>query len=83
MIWFDLLCLTQLSAISWRPALVVEEAGVPGENHRPFDLIWFDHGQATDKLYHLRLAFECTLFVIYKAGANPRHIGYRLVWVVR
>jgi hypothetical protein len=26
--------LTPLSAISWRPALVVEEAGVPGENHR-------------------------------------------------
>jgi len=23
------------SAISWRPVLVVEEAGVPGENHRP------------------------------------------------
>ena len=22
-------------AISWRPVLVVEEAGVPGENHRP------------------------------------------------
>jgi hypothetical protein len=26
-------CLTPLSAISWRPVLVVEEAGVPGENH--------------------------------------------------
>jgi len=24
-----------ISAISWRPVLVVEEAGVPGENHRP------------------------------------------------
>jgi hypothetical protein len=23
-----------ISAISWRPALVVEEAGLPGENHR-------------------------------------------------
>jgi hypothetical protein len=34
---------------------VVEEAGVPGENH----------GQATGKLYHLRLRVECTLFVIY------------------
>jgi hypothetical protein len=31
----DLLCLTQLSAISWRPVLVVEEAEVPGENQRP------------------------------------------------
>jgi hypothetical protein len=23
-----------IAAISWRPVLVVEEAGVPGENHR-------------------------------------------------
>jgi hypothetical protein len=28
-IWFDLLCLTPLSDLSWRPVLVVEEAGVP------------------------------------------------------
>jgi hypothetical protein len=27
-------CLTPLSAILWRPVLVMEEAGVPGENHR-------------------------------------------------
>ena len=37
-----------------------EEAG---ENHR--------HGQATGKLYHLRLRVECTFFVIYKAGREP------------
>jgi hypothetical protein len=24
-----------ISAISWRPVLVVEEAGIPEENHRP------------------------------------------------
>jgi hypothetical protein len=41
-----------ISAISWRPNLVVEEAEVPRENH----------GQATGKLYHLRLRVECTLF---------------------
>ena len=29
--WMDFLCLTPLSAILWRPVLVVEEAGVPGE----------------------------------------------------
>jgi len=29
------LCLASLSAISWRSDLVVAEAGVPGENHRP------------------------------------------------
>jgi hypothetical protein len=31
--FFGFLCLTPFSAISWRPVLVVEEAGVPGENH--------------------------------------------------
>jgi len=36
---------SNISAISWRPVLVMEVAGVPGENH------W----QATGKLYHLRL----------------------------
>ena len=49
--------------MSWRPVLVVEEAGVPGENT--------DHGQATGKLYHLWLRVECTFFVIYKAGREP------------
>jgi hypothetical protein len=28
--------LSNISAISWRPALVVEEFGVPGENHQPW-----------------------------------------------
>jgi hypothetical protein len=37
---------SNISAISWRSALVVEDAGVPGEN---------DPEQATGKLYHLRL----------------------------
>jgi Co/Zn/Cd efflux system component len=36
----DLLCFSAtfniISAILWRPVLVVEEAGVPGENHRPW-----------------------------------------------
>ena len=44
---------SNMSAISWRPDLVVEEAGIPGENHR--------HKHATGKLYHLWLRVECTL----------------------
>jgi len=28
------------SAISWRAVLVVEEAGVPGENNRPWASNW-------------------------------------------
>ena len=27
--------LNNMSVISWRTALLVEETGVPGENHRP------------------------------------------------
>jgi hypothetical protein len=31
---------SNISAISWRPVLVVVEAGVPGENHRPWASNW-------------------------------------------
>ena len=40
LIYFYFLCLTPLSAISWRPVLVLEEAGVPGENHRQWASNW-------------------------------------------
>jgi hypothetical protein len=59
---------SNISAISWPPVLVVEEA----ERST-------DHGQVISKLYHLRLRLETTLFVIYKTGANPRRIGDRLL----
>ena len=40
----DFLCfnatLSNISAISWRPVLVVEEAGVLGGNHRPWASNW-------------------------------------------
>jgi len=59
--------LTPFSAVfellQWRPALVVEEAEYPERT--------IDPGQATGKLYHLRLRVECILFVIYKAGHEP------------
>jgi D-alanyl-lipoteichoic acid acyltransferase DltB (MBOAT superfamily) len=31
---------SNISAISWRPVLMVEEAGVPGKNHRPWASNW-------------------------------------------
>jgi hypothetical protein len=31
---------SNISAISWQPVLVVEEAGLPGENHRPRASNW-------------------------------------------
>jgi len=36
-----------ISVISWRSVLLVEEIGVPGENH--------NLSQVTDKLYHIML----------------------------
>jgi len=45
MLRFGLWCLTPLSTIfhlviSWRSVLLVEENGVPGENHRPVVSHW-------------------------------------------
>jgi hypothetical protein len=41
-IWFVVFNFTfsNISDISWRPVLVVEEAGVPGENHWPWASNW-------------------------------------------
>ena len=43
-VWFDFCVFNatfnNISAISWRPVLVVEEDGVPGENHRPWASNW-------------------------------------------
>ena len=40
--WFIVLSTTfsNISAISWRPVLVLQEAGVPGENHRSWASNW-------------------------------------------
>ena len=51
-----------LSAISWRPVLVVEEAGVSERTT--------DHGQVTGKLYHLRL--EVASDKVYQLLAHGR-----------
>jgi hypothetical protein len=53
---------SNISAISWPPVLVVEEAGVPGENHRPWASNWFLWTSS------LADASRVRLFVIYKAG---------------
>jgi hypothetical protein len=38
--WLLFGVLTPLSAISWQAVLVVEEVGVPEENHRPWASNW-------------------------------------------
>ena len=67
---------SNISAISWRPVSVVEEGGVPGENHRS----WASNGStlslAAASGVHPFLSFR-------KLGANSLRIGDRLVWVVR
>ena len=44
LIWFDFIVFiatfSNISTISWRLVLVVEEAGVLGENHRPWATNW-------------------------------------------
>ena len=36
-----------ISVISWQSVLLMEETGIPGENHRPL--------QVTEKLYYIML----------------------------
>jgi hypothetical protein len=64
----DLLCLNatfnNISAISWRLILVVEEAGVSERTT--------DHGQATGKRYRLRV--ECTLFCNLQSRARTHAV---------
>jgi hypothetical protein len=81
--WFDLIwflvlkeTFSYISAISWRPVLVVEEAGIPGENNRSWTSnCWTLSLEAANRV-HIFLKFT-------KPGTNPRRIGDRLVWVVR
>jgi hypothetical protein len=43
---------SNISAISWRPVLVVDEAGVPGENHRPWASNWYTLSLAAASRVH-------------------------------
>jgi hypothetical protein len=56
--------------------LVVEEAGVLGENHRPWTSNW--------QTLLLAIASRVHPFLLFtKLGTNPSRIGNRLVRVVR
>jgi len=41
-----------ISAISWGPVLVVEKAGVPGENYRPWASNWYTLSLAAASRVH-------------------------------
>jgi len=53
---FDFWCFnatfSNISAISWRLVLVVEETGVPGENHRPWAINWYTLSLAAASRVH-------------------------------
>ena len=53
-----------ISVISWRPTLLVEEAGVLGENHWPWASNWYTLILAAASRVHL-------FFVIYEDGRKP------------
>jgi hypothetical protein len=57
---------SNISAISWRQVLVVEEAGDPEKTT--------DTGQTTGKLYHLQLRVECTLFCNLQSWARSHAV---------
>ena len=46
---------SNISAISWRPVLVVEEVGVRGENHRPWASYWLVRDSSVVRLLFVRL----------------------------
>ena len=50
--WYFNATFSNISAISWRPVLVVEEAGVPRENHRPWASKWKTLSLATASRVH-------------------------------
>jgi hypothetical protein len=61
-----------LSAISWRPVLVVEEAGVPGENHRPWASNWSTLSLAAASRVHFFCNLQSRASCLPMDGGSPR-----------
>jgi len=66
--WFIVLNATfsNISAISWRPVLVVKQPEYPERTT--------EHEQATVKHYHLQLRVECTLFYNLQSWARTHAV---------
>ena len=72
-VWFLMFNVTfsNISAISWWPVLVVEEAGVPGENHRPWAKQLYDDRpirliQQQNVCCHIKMCVFEDHFTIYQ-----------------
>jgi hypothetical protein len=60
---------SNISAISWRPVLVVEEAGVPGKKSPTM-------GKQLVNIITCGCESSAPFFVIYKAGREPTPYWY-------
>ena len=60
---------SNISAISWRPVLVMKEAEYPERTT--------DHGQTTGKRYHLRIRVEYTIFCNLQSRAQTQAVLVR------
>ena len=56
----------KISIISWLSVLLVEEIGVPGENHRPFASNWptLLHNVVSSTPHHMCAGFELATLVV-------------------
>ena len=65
-IWFidliDNATFSNISAISWQPVLLVEEAGVPGENHRTWSSNWKPISLAVASRVHIFCNLQSRIF---------------------
>ena len=61
-----------ISAILWRPVLVVEEAGVPGENHQPWASNWYSsvNGRFRVKTTEVRRVHVLSSLLVVTSNQN-------------
>jgi hypothetical protein len=78
---------SNISAISWRQVLVVEEAGVPGENHRTWASNWSTLSLAVASPLHLfstksyTIAFDLLLlWMLLPSNFKDENIFYLFDW---
>jgi hypothetical protein len=66
-----------ISVISWLSVLLVEETGVPGENHWPVASHWqtLSHNVVSSCINHLLSMFSRHLLKLQRRKKKNRHVG--------